>query len=81
VTSPQEAVCLGIEVAYRRKHRSQRADRFERLGRAALEALIALGRPAPASGGGLLRRAADGVDGAAAPSARGPGVGHTSTFF
>jgi hypothetical protein len=65
VTSPQEAVRLDIEAAHRRKSRSQRADRFERLGCAALETLIAR----------------DSVDGAATPPARGPCVGHTSTYF
>jgi hypothetical protein len=73
VTSPQEAVRLGIGAVHRRKRGAQRADRFERLGCAALEALIALD--------GLLPRAADGVDGAATPSVRGPGVGNTSTLF
>jgi len=65
VTSPREAVRLDIGAAQRSESRLQRADRFERLGRAALEALVAR----------------DSVDGAATPSARGPGVGHTSTYF
>jgi len=42
VTLPHGAARFAIEAADRRRSRPQRADRLERLGRAAPEALIAL---------------------------------------